>query len=188
MPVEDVLERFLANVNKEGKEQADGTRCWEWTAGHHSNGYGILQRLGETLAHRVAWRLFVGPIPAGFCVLHRCDNPPCVNAYHLFLGTQIDNIADMTAKGRANGGPRLQATCHLGHPLVESNLYYDARGKRHCRTCIRLRKRRYWQERAETRARHLAYSKEWKRRQRQQLKAIRDASSTVSLPDVRLDR
>lgn len=53
------------------------------------------------LAHRVAYGLYVGPIREGMQVLHKCDNPRCVNPEHLFLGTQVDNITDMNSKGRA---------------------------------------------------------------------------------------
>jgi hypothetical protein len=53
-------------------------------------------------AHRVAWTLANGPIPAGMHVLHTCDNPPCCNPGHLWLGTQADNMADMARKGRTS--------------------------------------------------------------------------------------
>lgn len=51
-------------------------------------------------AHRFSYELLVGPVPAGHHVLHRCDNPPCVNPSHLFTGTDADNVLDMDLKGR----------------------------------------------------------------------------------------
>lgn len=75
--------------------------CIGWTAAKNNKGYGrILVGKGAKLAHRVSWQLANGDIPKGKFVLHRCDNPICVNVKHLFLGTQKDNIEDMVRKGR----------------------------------------------------------------------------------------
>lgn len=75
--------------------------CWLWTHRRNPAGYGeIGVDKKKQLAHRVSWELHHGPIPAGFCVLHRCDSPPCVNYKHLFLGTHQDNVADKVAKSR----------------------------------------------------------------------------------------
>lgn len=75
--------------------------CWVWDGWRLPSGYGTL-RFGRrtVLAHRLAWVTWVGPIPAGMQVCHRCDNPPCINPAHLFVGTQTDNLLDMSAKGR----------------------------------------------------------------------------------------
>lgn len=83
------------------------TGCWEWTASLNTNGYGQFRINGTTeQAHRAAWMIFRGPIPADASaygtvnVLHRCDNPLCVNPDHLFLGDQADNANDAVSKGR----------------------------------------------------------------------------------------
>jgi hypothetical protein len=79
--------------------------CIEWTKARNRTGYGIVGSKKECsrLAHRVAWTKAFGPIPDGLNVLHKCDNPPCVNVEHLFLGTQKANIADCMQKGRLRG-------------------------------------------------------------------------------------
>ena len=87
-------ERFWGKVDK-----TDG--CWLWTAGTNINGYGRLSvnRIA-ILAHRYSWALHNGEIPKGMCVMHKCDNPPCVNPDHLEMGSQQDNLKDMLSKGR----------------------------------------------------------------------------------------
>lgn len=87
-------------------EKSDRTgECWLWTAARNRDGYGLInasRSLKTTggLAHRAAWELAHGPIPPGLYVLHSCDNPPCVRADHLFLGSQKDNMRDAARKGR----------------------------------------------------------------------------------------
>lgn len=75
--------------------------CWPWTGARSSRGYGTLYAMGTTLAaHRVAFEVATGESPGNLFVLHRCDNPPCCNPAHLFLGTHDDNMRDRDAKGR----------------------------------------------------------------------------------------
>jgi hypothetical protein len=81
--------------------------CWVWTGSVNDKGYGRIgggRRQAVALTHRLAYESAVGPIPEGLCVLHRCDNPPCCNPEHLFLGTRADNNADAKAKGRVRPG------------------------------------------------------------------------------------
>lgn len=79
------------------------TGCWLWLRGMIKGGYGVVfkgSRSGR-YAHRVSYELFVGPIPDGIIVCHKCDTPLCCNPRHLFLGTVEDNMQDMVRKGRA---------------------------------------------------------------------------------------
>ena len=77
------------------------TGCFEWTKSLDKYGYGKVSAHSKmVLAHRLAYEAFVGPLN-GMQVLHRCDNPRCINPEHLFLGTVADNARDMASKGRA---------------------------------------------------------------------------------------
>ncbi len=81
-------------------------KCIAWPFGRDGHEYGAVMVKGKmAVVHRVAWGMTFGPIPEGLACCHRCDNPPCFNPYHLFLGTQLDNIRDAISKGRFKNLP-----------------------------------------------------------------------------------
>jgi len=97
--------RFYSKVDRTPAPKG----CHLWTATVGSHGYGQIEVDGKVeLAHRIAWELKNnGPVPDGQCVLHHCDNPPCVNPNHLFLGTNADNVRDRDKKNRQARGEQL---------------------------------------------------------------------------------
>lgn len=87
--------------------------CWFWVGGRDTGGYGVMR---NKKAHRMSWVIFNGPIPPEKYVLHKCDIRCCVNPDHLFLGTQLENVRDMIAKGRASfGSPQ----CNEKNPMTK---------------------------------------------------------------------
>lgn len=95
--------------------KVDINGCWVWTRSRHIRGYGeTCYKKRLTRVHRLAAQLWLGFKPAkGLCVLHRCDNPPCFNPDHLFVGSHSDNMKDAEAKGRNQNKP---SVFRPGHP------------------------------------------------------------------------
>ena len=129
------------------KTEWDGD-CLVWTGARTEPrfglpGYGRFVLGGKVVkAHRWAYRHEVGPIPEGLFVLHRCDNPPCVNVDHLYVGWHDDNAQDRINHGR--DGMLAKTHCPQNHPYTGAT---NSRGHRICPECNRQRCRRdYWRQ------------------------------------------
>jgi len=93
---------ILAMVRKEPRG------CWVWLGHIHEGKYGTVHFEGRRyMAHRLVWNLLRGEIPTGMVACHTCDNPPCCNPDHIFLGTLTDNCEDMVKKNRQARGVRV---------------------------------------------------------------------------------
>jgi len=123
-----IMERFVLHEH---------SGCWNWT-GTCSRNRGMKKYKGKNrFVSRVVAHLWLGfDLDSHLCVLHRCDNPCCINPKHLFFGTQLDNAHDRDAKGRH--ASRRITHCPSGHPYSAENTYYT--GKR--RGCFICRRRR----------------------------------------------
>ncbi len=111
--------------------------CIEWKGPRDVAGYGRVSANGKTkLAHRVAWEDTHGEIETGLCICHHCDNPPCINVEHLFIGTKGDNLRDMAAKGR--NWQQKKTHCPRGHEYTPENTYIGTNG-RECKSCWKIR-------------------------------------------------
>lgn len=127
---------FWDSVRKDGPVPAhapDLGPCWQWTGPGYGKGYGSW---GKIPAHRHSWTLANGPVAAGIWVLHHCDNPPCVNPAHLYLGTVVENVRDAVERGQVRR-PR-KDYCTESHLKEGDNLIVVKIGSRtsyRCRQC-----------------------------------------------------
>ena len=103
--------------------------CWDWMGATYKFGYGCIgTSTGLDGAHRVSYKLLVGDIPEGMCVLHTCDNPKCNNPKHLFLGSKKDNAIDRNSKGRGKN-PIYRGEDHPKATLTWANVAVIRSGK-----------------------------------------------------------
>lgn len=100
MLTEEWFEERIERITESG--------CWIWLPGlTKTGGYGQFNKKGKVgRAHRASYEFYVGKIPEGMCVCHRCDTPACINPDHLFIGSRKENTLDMKAKGRHLYGER----------------------------------------------------------------------------------
>lgn len=132
-------ERFWGKVAIAGPDE-----CWLWQAATSGEGYGLFFFDGKARkAHRIAYELAVGGIPAGHVVDHvrarGCSSKSCVNPAHLEAVTHAENVV----RGRAGALNRAKGSCAHGHPLSGANLYTTPDGRRMCRRCGARRQRKY---------------------------------------------
>ena len=143
-----LIERFMAKIEVLVPIRSSTlSGCWEWTAYRNADGYGIFS-VGSrpVLAHRFSYEKFVGQIPEGKQLDHKCRNRSCVNPYHLEVVTNKENArrGETGIKGGRVIGKRMLAKTHCprGHLYNEENTVIWADGKRRCRICQRARKRK----------------------------------------------
>jgi hypothetical protein len=118
--------------------------CWEWTGRRNELGYGTIRETsGSRLirAHRVSASIHLADYSESLLVCHHCDNPPCVNPSHLFMGTHRDNTLDGWEKGRIRKPPTpaRKTHCPVGHEYTHENTWVEKNGVPHCRSCAAKR-------------------------------------------------
>ena len=122
-PLEDITTRIMRRIKK------DSNGCWIWKGRRNKAGYGVMET-GSLLngtknhsarVHRLIFEIFKGPI-GNMHVLHKCDNPACVNPDHLFLGSHQDNMRDAFSKGRMHPPPHLSGEENGNTSLTKSDV------------------------------------------------------------------
>lgn len=128
------------------------SECVETGYSRNKGGYGrvAVTRFGRRvyLAHVMAWVDAHGQLPPDDapCILHSCDNPPCVNVEHLSAGTHADNMQQMKEKGRVVNVKAFWTHCPEGHEFTAENTKICGNGRRRCRKCLNAAKRRLYHE------------------------------------------
>ena len=141
------LNQLLAMCSKQGPDE-----CWPWKGALGSHGYGRVNFQGVHMtASRAVFSAVHGRVPDGLLVCHKCDNPPCVNPEHLFVGTYQDNVTDMMQKGRGRWVTRSEKRtyCRKGHLLAATEYIVPSTGSRLCGVCMRARQNT-WRRNADT--------------------------------------
>ena len=135
-------ERFAARVAFSPEPEG----CWFWLGYHDKNGYGRVGHRGKNLwTHRVAYELWVGPIPEGLHLDHLCRNTRCVNPGHLEPVTHAENLR----RGYGVSARNARKThCAHGHAYDEANTGTTKAGGRYCKACAREKAARYYRRRA----------------------------------------
>ncbi|MFA5187096.1 MAG: HNH endonuclease [Patescibacteria group bacterium] len=129
MSTKTFTEIFWRNVNKRGPDD-----CWEWTGAKNKKGYGLFRYtprngLAGTLAHRFVYEIEREPIPFGeFFILHRCNNPGCVNPAHLFMANHEERVRHMSLTGRRARGERHGLSKFTAEQVIEIRALYAAGG------------------------------------------------------------
>ena len=130
------------DVGQRKSRMVNTNDCIIYEGSFDKDGYGKTVHEGRDVrAHRLSWEHEFGPIPDGLWVLHHCDNPPCINTDHLFLGTALDNARDCTSKNR--NIQKNKTHCYKGHEFNEKNTRFTKTGHRHCRPCMAAHQIKY---------------------------------------------
>ena len=124
------MDRFWSKAEWQGE-------CLVWTTAHNIDGYGRFHFNKKLwMAHRLAYTLQNGEIPSKMQILHMCDNPPCINVNHLFLGSNRDNVDDKVFKNRQ--ARNYKTHCKNNHEYTSENTLVRKQGWKECRMCIRF--------------------------------------------------